>query len=690
MSGLVLRTRGAVAFCAALCTASIVGCDTAPIEPGTDSGVAIDVARGSDAPSAAVDGGRDAPAPTGCVSDTDCDDGDPTTTNFCLDGTCVFESSSCTSDFECGDFDACTSDACVGGTCRYTPIADCAGCRSDAECDDGDASTFDVCDTFTRACSHFPTDPFCSAPADCDDRNPCTDDQCNGSSTCAWGSIPNCCFRASDCGDGNECTTDDCDLGTHTCTNAAIPGCSPGCPDRDGDGFGSEFCFPSGGDCDDANRMVHPGATELCTNLVDDDCDGRMDAIDSDCASTGTMCSGATTLAVPGMAHGTIVSEGFTATGCGGSLFYTISVTALTDLSIRMVLGDIVDPPCPFCPPGPGPRHEIWYDLLVERTCGDAASRIGAFVGGGGCYTWSPGGGFGGPRDRTLDLRRVPPGVYTIEVQARDFFPTGTPTAIPFDLTVSGRPSAAAVCDGASLVDGTPLTGTTMGSPDAFGLNCSSMPVAAPEVVHSFTLAERRRVRLLATPEFSGGSAPPVHLALLPSCDPDETPTACVDTRGSCETSASLERILDPGTHLLNVESSSGAMNYELSLTTEAVGAACTGASVISVSGASSGTNVGATDHFRWNGVCGGGAAGEVVYALEIAASSRVVLDLISSAPQALLRVVSGCGLTNVAGSDTRTRIDRTFEPGTYQVIVDGAAATDVASFVLNTTILPM
>jgi hypothetical protein len=52
--------------------------------------------------------------------------------------------------------------------------------------------------------------------------------------------------------------------------------------------------------------------------------------------------------------------------------------------------------------------------------------------------------------------------------------------------------------------------------------------------------------------------------------------------------------------------------------------------------------------------------------------------------------VVAGCGLRDVAGFEERTRIDGTFEPGTYQVIVDGAAATDAASFVLNATILPL
>ncbi len=57
--------------------------------------------------------------------------------------------------------------------------------------------------------------------------------------------------------------------------------------DADGDGWGdnnvaSEGCptvvwASQGGDCDDTNRDVHPGATETC-NTIDDDCDGQADS----------------------------------------------------------------------------------------------------------------------------------------------------------------------------------------------------------------------------------------------------------------------------------------------------------------------------------------------------------------------------------------------------------------------------
>ncbi len=51
--------------------------------------------------------------------------------------------------------------------------------------------------------------------------------------------------------------------------------------DVDGDGYEASV------DCDDHATAVHPGATEVCANAADDDCDGRTDAEAEGCAWEG-------------------------------------------------------------------------------------------------------------------------------------------------------------------------------------------------------------------------------------------------------------------------------------------------------------------------------------------------------------------------------------------------------------------
>lgn len=54
------------------------------------------------------------------------------------------------------------------------------------------------------------------------------------------------------------------------------------CVDNDGDTYG-ENCA-AGTDCDDNDPAVNPGAAEVCDDGKDNDCDGAVDAADSDCA----------------------------------------------------------------------------------------------------------------------------------------------------------------------------------------------------------------------------------------------------------------------------------------------------------------------------------------------------------------------------------------------------------------------
>ncbi len=148
---------------------------------------------------------------------------------------------------------------------------DCDGLVDDA---DGDAETTVVgwVDRDEDGWGAGPSLTFCALPegfveqgGDCDDQdaevNPDAEELCDDEG------------RDEDC-DGLVDAEDD-DLGDEAAWY----------PDGDGDGYGADedlllTCEPPsdyvdlGGDCDDEDRFVNPGATERCNNDVDDDCDG--------------------------------------------------------------------------------------------------------------------------------------------------------------------------------------------------------------------------------------------------------------------------------------------------------------------------------------------------------------------------------------------------------------------------------
>ena len=132
----------------------------------------------------------------------------------------------------------------------------------------------------------------------------------NDSGQVAWtADIPIACFDSDGDGYGDPADTDctypeeDCDDrdpavhpgASEICGNGADDDCNgltdyadPACPcqDGDGDGYGdpaNSSCTHPELDCDDSDPAIHPGATEVCDNGIDEDCDGLIDAGDPDC-----------------------------------------------------------------------------------------------------------------------------------------------------------------------------------------------------------------------------------------------------------------------------------------------------------------------------------------------------------------------------------------------------------------------
>ncbi len=151
---------------------------------------------------------------------------------------------------------------------------DCDGDTDESDADDAttwyadlDVDGFGTVETSTTACNQ--PSGYVSSSADCDDTDgdihPNADEVCDG--------VDNDCDELIDDDD------DSLDEGTATTWYA----------DMDNDGYGVDSSTttsceeptgyaPNDNDCDDSNSSVNPGVAEDCSNGVDDDCDGAIDA----------------------------------------------------------------------------------------------------------------------------------------------------------------------------------------------------------------------------------------------------------------------------------------------------------------------------------------------------------------------------------------------------------------------------
>ena len=176
----------------------------------------------------------------------------------------------CFRNADCNDFCYCNgTERCRGGLCA----------AGDPPCEDEFACTFRACDERDDRCG----DLVLLHDA-CDDGDRCTVNRCDINAGCVE--------RPLNCSDGDSCSIDSCDPEL---------GCVNRLRDLDGDGFPDARCTTGlDADCRDDRPDINPGATEICNNLEDDDCDGQADIFDPDCAPTNDTCSTAIELASSG------------------------------------------------------------------------------------------------------------------------------------------------------------------------------------------------------------------------------------------------------------------------------------------------------------------------------------------------------------------------------------------------------
>ncbi len=223
----------------------------------------------------AIDNDCDGDTDEGCLEcqkDSDCDDLNPCTIDFCTDNEC--HQVDFPKDTPCSDGDPCTiGDACDAGLCVGRQ-KDCSA--FDGPCNQG------ACDTDIGECGPQPRTDGTS----CDDGQWCTE-----TDSCQAGA---CVGQLRDCDDGDDCTADSCNEGSQLCDYVLVP--RPGAEGPPGD--------PN------------------CGNGADDDCDGLVDGADPNCLGctsdadcddgnpcTADSCEGLECLNSP-VADGTACSDG--------------------------------------------------------------------------------------------------------------------------------------------------------------------------------------------------------------------------------------------------------------------------------------------------------------------------------------------------------------------------------------------
>ncbi|MBX7192660.1 MAG: hypothetical protein K1X94_11410 [Sandaracinaceae bacterium] len=543
----------------------------------------------------------------------------------------------CVTNADCNDHCFCNgAEECRTGTCQ----AGNEPCRED------------MIDCTTVSCSE-PTDRCVTAT----DHEMCADgDACNGLEQCnpARGCQPG---PAPVCNDESSCTVDSCDTAT---------GCVYTPRDLDGDGYVASTC-EGGTDCDDDPRygtMVFPGATEICDNRRDDDCDGSRDFNDSDCAPTNDTCDVATVL--------TLGPMGGTFSG------------ATTALRHNYALG---------CAAGSNPDAVFRFTLSEMRDVRVSATAAGAAVAlrqfdqcasgpDDKCNTGSP---------PTLIRRSLPPGEYAIIVS--------TPTAQAFDVSVRLSdptvPPPVDVCN--DLTTLIPLTGGTFTGryeevEDDYSLSCNSF--AGRDAVYAFEIPVGQVKDLHVMASVTSASWSQAYVALTTDCGNRSAELVCE----SDSTSTSFDRRdLGPGRYYIVVEpTTDDATDYTLTVSLtdpipRIVGDVCSMPLDLTPA-AIPGMSTQSVDVARLDPMvdsppsCGiPGTGRDAVFSFTLAAPQDVTLTINGSGTM-YGSLMTSCGIRATedgcwtTSSGTLSRTYRSMAPGTYYFIVQTTSLSGTIS----------
>lgn len=338
-------------------------------------------------------------------------------------------------------------------------------CVADADCGDDVGCTLDLCDPQAGRCRNTPDDQACA-----------DESACNGAEVCdaTLGCRPGAPVT---CSDGEVCTIDKCVEGEEGLT------CDRPLRDADGDGDPDINC--KGGDCDDSNPSVSSKASEICANLVDDDCDGLTD--EEGClqpANDG--CDDPLILPGPGL---------YTMPMAGAKLDTGSTCAPVSIPSLRDVVAGLTIPP--------GPPRQV--DVRVTWPFGVNAVSLGKQCGVGedelACATSKPNPGAGGQIAR-LRVHSLEAGVYPLLVYgSQDLTAT-----VAYELGNATAPPPHETCGTAiPLAPETPILAPLVSAAPDVPSKCGSS--AYPDLVYRIDLDQPYDVRAFASPSDGIGGA---------------------------------------------------------------------------------------------------------------------------------------------------------------------------------------
>jgi hypothetical protein len=508
-------------------------------------------------------------------------------------------------------------------------------CIDDRSCDDGVSCTSDVCDAALSRCHFVPDDSRCDDGAYCNGR-----EECAPVVGCRHG-------EAVACSDGTPCTIDACDETTDSCSHTPR--------DADGDGDPDGNC-PSGGDCNDADPAISSQRPEICSNDIDDNCNGVVDEVD--CVSPKyDLCSAPLDVTA---------SSSFVLNTAAAHLDYAASCVSTSSRYRDLVVAVHV-------PSGGGEDVDLVLQgtggaavsMAAASSCGDASSEITCAE---GAFTT------GGTPVARLRLRGLAEGIYPVYL----FSDSPALLTLSVDYVPAEPKPANETCGTAEPISpGVPVTASLV---DAAADLTSACGLPFADLVYDFVLTEARDVRVFASSKDSNGT--PILSLRNAECTADAAEILCHEDTND----ALYYRALGPGHYFLAV-GATGPSDVDVLLQSDAPTVKpsnenCSGAPdlVPAVT-----TTVDLVDHMDDVRLGCGVGMPDAAYALTIGVPSDVLLAMgVSSGDTAAVSLSKpACDESAVescsTGSATPLRtLTRDVPPGDYRVVVESKKSNPV------------